>query len=202
MENSLIYMSMCKHGRLLLSEIQYPEIGICGLSCRLCPEYQKKVKTKCGGCKSSYRMRVGCPFITCAVKEKGVEFCWDCEESSSCEKWKNHRDFSLEHDTFVCYQRLNENILLIQEIGVQEFEKLEKTRENVLKDFLQEFNEGRSKRYYCVAATVLEIKELQQALDLARSKSQGRDIKEKSKLLHEILDEIAAKQGYNLKIRK
>jgi hypothetical protein len=26
-------------------------------------------------------MAVGCPFITCAVKKKGIEFCWDCEEN-------------------------------------------------------------------------------------------------------------------------
>jgi len=34
-------------------------------------------------------MAAGCPFITCAVKKKGIEFCWDCEENKTCEKWKN-----------------------------------------------------------------------------------------------------------------
>lgn len=65
----------------ITTQIKYPEIGICGLSCRLCPMYNTKAKSKCVGCKSKNRMAVGCPFITCAVKKKGIEFCWDCEEN-------------------------------------------------------------------------------------------------------------------------
>ncbi len=33
---------------------------------------------------------------------------------------------------------------------------------------LQEFNEGRSKSYYCIAATVMEIGELEEALTRSR----------------------------------
>ncbi|WP_241422576.1 hypothetical protein [Candidatus Contubernalis alkaliaceticus] len=55
-------------------KIKYPAIGICGLSCRLCPRYNTEAKSRCLGCKSEDRMAVGCPFITCAVKKKGVEF--------------------------------------------------------------------------------------------------------------------------------
>lgn len=56
-------------------QVDYPEIGICGLSCRLCPSYHIEGKSRCAGCKSANRMAVGCPFITCAVKKKGIEFC-------------------------------------------------------------------------------------------------------------------------------
>ena len=66
---------------------------------------------------------------------------------------------------------------------------------------LQEFNEGRSKTYYCIASTVLEIEELKTALKRAREE-QKLDMKEKAKFLHSILDDIAKKKQYYLKLRK
>jgi hypothetical protein len=67
---------------------------------------------------------------------------------------------------------------------------------------LQEFNEGRSKSYYCIACTALEINELKESLAKARNDSKELEIKEKSKLLRSILDEIAVQKKYCLKLRK
>ena len=122
--------------------IKYPEIGICGLSCRLCSAYHRKTKSKCDGCKSKSRMNVGCTFIRCIKKKRGIEFCWDCKEKDTCKKWKKHREFSKHRDSFVCYQKLDENIRHIQENGVDEFERQQKVREKLLKEMLGEFNEG------------------------------------------------------------
>jgi hypothetical protein len=183
-------------------QFEYPEIGICGLSCRLCPTYHTEGKSKCGGCKSEYRMAAGCPFITCAVKKKGIEFCWECAEHETCERWRNHRAFGKEHDTFTCYQKLEDNIAFIQQNGVSAFEEAQKIREQLLKVMLQDFNEGRSKRYYSIAATVLEIGELERALNQAKRDSAGLDMKGKSHVLHSILDEIAERNQCCLKLRK
>jgi len=147
-------------------------------------------------------MAVGCPFITCAVKKKGIEFCWDCKESKTCEKWKKHRDAGKNRDSFKCYQKLEDDITFIQKEGVDKFEKSQKSREELLKVMLQEFNNGRSKSYFCIAATVLEQEELEEALDKAKKRSQGLDLKARSKLLHSILDEIATQKNYHLKLRK
>ncbi len=183
-------------------KIKYPEIGICGLSCRLCPNFNTEAESRCLGCKSEGRMVVGCPFITCAIKRKGVEFCWDCEESKTCDKWKKHREAGKKHDSFKCYQKLEEDIEFIQKNGVTKFEKTQKIREQLLKEMLQNFNEGRSKSYYCIVSTVIDIKELKEALNKAKQRSKGLVIEEKSKLMHSILDEIADKKKYFLKLRK
>ena len=183
-------------------KVKYAEIGICGLSCKLCPRYFTEGKSRCGGCKSEIRMSAGCPFITCAIKKKGVKFCWDCDENEACEKWRKHRDFSEHHDTFICYQKLEDNINFIQKNGVNEFERVQKIREQLLREMLCDFNEGRSKNYYCIAATVMGIDELKDALKRAIKVSNDRDMKYKSKLLHSILDEIAEKENYYLKLRK
>lgn len=183
-------------------EIKYTEVGVCGLSCRLCPMYQANTKNRCAGCKSSARMTVGCPFITCAVKKRGVEFCWQCTESSTCEKWKKHRAASKQHDSFKCYQKLEEDLLFISERGVEEFKKQQKTREHLLAEMLRGYNDGRSKSYYCIAATVLKINELQEVLSRAKEQTRNMELKQKAKVLHSLLDGIASKNGYLLKLRK
>ena len=183
-------------------EIKYPEIGVCGLSCRLCPSYHMNTESRCSGCKSEGRMSVGCPFITCAIKKKGIEFCWDCKESATCAKWKKHRDTGKKRDSFKCYQKLEDDIAFIQKNGVDDFEKSQKARERLLKEMLQEFNEGRSKSYYCLVATIMDVPELEKAILEAKSKSKGLDIKEKAKLLHSVFEQIAKKRKYKLKLRK
>lgn len=182
--------------------IEYPEIGICGLSCRLCPMYNTGAESRCSGCKSPSRTAVGCPFITCAVKRKGIEFCWECEESGTCERWKNHRDAGKEHDSFKCYQTLEEDISFISQHGIAEFQRIQERRGLLLEGMLKEFNEGRSKTYYCIAATVLQPEELEEALSEARKESEGLDVRAKSKVLHRILDGIASRKHYHLKLRK
>jgi len=183
-------------------KIQYPVIGICGLSCRLCPFYNADTESRCLGCKSKNRIAVGCPFITCAVKKKGIEFCWDCDEHKTCVKWKKHRAAGKRADSFKCYQTLEADIAFIRKNGVTEFAKQQKTREWLLREMLREFNEGRSKSYYCIAATVMEIAEVKGALAGAKRGSRGLGIKEKAGLLHSLLDGIAAKNKYHLKLRK
>ena len=139
---------------------------------------------------------------TLIFKRKGREFCWDCEESATCEKWKKHRESGKHHDSFKCYQKLEEDISFIKRNGIEAFERVQKQREELLKEMLQDFNEGRSKSYYCIAVTILEVEELKKALDRARVSSGEMDMKGRSTILHSILEEIAQQKGYNLKLRK
>ena len=183
-------------------EIKYPEIGICGLSCRLCPRYQTEAASRCRGCKSVDRMAAGCPFITCAIKKVGVEFCWDCRDSESCEKWQKHRELGKKYDSFKSYQKLDDDIKFVKEKGIRAFEEQQKIRESLLIRLINEFNEGRSRSYYCIAATVMEIEELKRCLEEASTKAKSQDIKGKAKLMHSFIDDIARKKGYNLSIRK
>ena len=100
------------------------------------------------------------------------------------------------------YQTLERDIAFIDKHGVRAFEKTQKEREKILKTMIAGFNEGRSKSHYCIAATVLEIDELRMALAKAKKESPNLEIKEKSKLLHSLLDEIAERKNCVLKLRK
>jgi hypothetical protein len=182
--------------------INHVEIGVCGLSCRLCPAFYRETKSKCYGCKSEYRMGAACPFHNCAVKKKGIEFCGFCEEKEACAKWRKHREMGRQRDSILSYQKLEDNISFIQRSGIEEFEKQQKTREQILRAMLKEFNEGRSKTLYCIAATFLDIEELESVLEKARESSKGLDLKEKSEIMRSLLNEIANRKNYLLKLRK
>ncbi len=183
-------------------KINHVEVGVCGLSCRLCPAYYRETKSRCPGCKSKFRMGAPCPFHNCAIKKKGIEFCGFCNENATCARWKRHREMGKQHDSIVCYQKLEENIAFIQKNGIEEFENQQKTRERLLRAMLSEFNDGRSKTFYCIAATLLDISELESVLKEARTKSAGLDLKAKAETMHSLLDKIAENRHYTLKLRK
>lgn len=147
-------------------------------------------------------MGAACPFHNCAVKKKGIDFCGFCDENTSCARWKKFREVGKQRDSIVCYQKLEDNIDFIQKNGMEEFEKHQKIREKLLRAILTEFNEGRSKTLYCIAATLLEIEELESVLEKAREESDGLDIKAKSEVMHACLKEIAENNNYLLKLRK
>jgi hypothetical protein len=119
----------------------------------------------------------GCSFITCAVKKRGIEFCWQCPDHKACEKWDAHRELGRSRDSFVCYQRLEKNIAFIENQGISAFVADQMKREQMLSKMLDEFNEGRSKSYYCIAATVMDTQEIADAIAQARDASAGADIK-------------------------
>lgn len=179
---------------------KYPEIGVCGLSCRLCPGYVMKTKSRCPGCKTKWRLGGPCSLLHCATK-RNVEFCGDCKESKACEKWKRHRAMGKKQDSFKCYQKLEDDIICIQKYGLAEFRRAQKAREKLLWKMLNNFNEGRSKSYYCLVATIFKTEEIEKALKEAKNQSKNLNIKEKAKLLHSIFDGIAQKKKYCLKLR-
>jgi len=160
-----------------------------------------KTKSRCPGCKTKWRLGAACPILRCAVK-RNVEFCGDCEEGETCEKWKRHREMGRKYDSFKCYQKIEDDIAFIRKRGLAEFRESQKAREKLLRKMLGEFNEGRSKSYYCLVATILETREIEKALREAKSKSRGLDMKEKAKLLRSIFDGIAQEKGYRLKLRR
>jgi hypothetical protein len=182
--------------------IKHVEIGVCGLSCRLCPMYNSETKNRCACCKSPSRIAMGCPFITCAVKRKGIEFCWECAENATCKKWREHREAGKRYASFKCYQTIEDDITFVQNRSVAEFEKEQKAGECLLKEMLQHFDDGRSKSYYCIASTLLEIEDLKITLAKTDAKSANLMPKEKASVMHALLDSVSKEKGYSLKLRK
>lgn len=183
-----------------LKKVKYPELGVCGLSCFLCSGYQSTAKSRCPGCKTEFRLGGPCSILHCALK-KGIEFCWDCEEKESCEKWQKHRQFSKSHDTFVCYKALEENIETAEKYGAGELAKRQSKKEEILKKLIAEFNEGRSRSFFCLASVLLNTEDLKAVLADSEKNAKNMDLKQKAKYARAALEKIAQKRNIDLKLR-
>ena len=177
-------------------------VGVCGLPCRLCTLFHSEGGNRCEGCKCDRRRAEGCPFHTCALERHGVEFCGDCADHETCARWTAFRERRAKADTVVSSQILESDLEWTERKGLAAYNKLQKERLRLLNKMLSGFNEGRSKGYYCVAATVLDVAGLEKILIEAERRARGVELKERAAILRSLLDARADKKGLVLRRRK
>lgn len=183
---------------------QYPTIGCCGLDCGLCPRYYTVGSSRCPGCcgPDFWQKHPGSPILTCCVKRKGLEFCSDCSEFP-CSKFKDVDKY----DSFLTHQKMVSNLNFIKKYGIKKFIDQQNKRIKLLETMINNFNDGRSRSFYCIATTLLPMLSLERALDDANQKIKKdkigmEDIKTTSKILKGFLNEVADRDGIELKLRK
>jgi hypothetical protein len=183
----------------------YPTLGCCGLDCGLCPRYYTVGESKCPGCcgPGFTDKHPTCPFVTCCVKKKKLEVCAACDEFP-CARTEDSENV---YDSFVTHRKTLPNLLDIRQHGLNKFIEEQQKRIYLLETMLSQFDDGRSKSFYCIAAALLPIPVLEEAMNLAEQQVRKRnigvdDIKTKAALLKEILGELANQQGVELKLRK
>ena len=76
----------------------------------------------------------------------------------------------------------------------------------LLETMLEDFDDGRAKSFYCLAAALLPVTALEESLHHAqeqvkKDKAQSGDIKTRASILRGILDDCAAQAGIELKLR-
>ena len=183
---------------------KYPIIGCCGLDCGLCPRYYTKAPSKCPGCCGSgfFNKHPSCSIINCCVKKNNFESCAECDDFA-CDKIAKW-DLG---DSFISHGVSLVNLQLIKKIGIQKFIEIQRRRMNILEIILDQFNEGRSKSFFCTATALLSIETLEQALIICEKQIKTdhisvSDLRTRSKLLRSTLNHLALKNGVELKLRK
>ncbi len=183
---------------------KYPTVGACGLDCGLCPRYYTVGTSRCPGCcgPDFWQKHPGSPILTCCVRRKGLEFCSDCGDFP-CSKFKD----ADKYDSFLTHQKMVSNLNFIKKYGIKKFIDQQEKRIKLLETMINNYNEGRSRSFYCIATTLLPMPSLERALDDANQKIKtddvsSDDIKTKAKILREIFNEAAMKDGVDLKLRK
>ncbi len=183
---------------------KHPTVACCGLDCGLCPTYNATGKSKCPGCcgKNFFEKHPSCSIITCCVKKKNFETCAECTEFPCLKinKWD-------QGDSFISHKMTLINLRSIKESGINAFFAQQKIRTTILQELLNQYNEGRSKSYYCIATALLSINGLKRALENAKQKIKGEnlnvnDVKARSSIIKNHLNEAAKKEGVELKLRK
>jgi len=186
----------------------YPTLGCCGLDCGLCPRYYTVGPSRCPGCcgPDFFNKHPSCSYITCCVKKKSLEVCAQCEEFP-CSKFESLRTNGVEYDSFATYRKVYPNMTFIKEYGLEKFIEKQGKRMKLLDEMLKSFNEGRSKSFYCLAAALLSIEALEKSLEnsgrsIKENKIGSDNIKAKAQILRRFLEESAASEGVELKLRK
>jgi hypothetical protein len=186
---------------------RYPTIGVCGLDCGLCPRYYTVGSSKCPGCGGPdfLNKHPSCSFITCCVKKKNLEVCAECSEFK-CSKFRSDEEYQQvkESSSYPSYRRIISNLNFIKEHGIEEFVVQQGKRIEFLEIMIKNFDDGRSKSFFCRAAILLDILSLRSSLDSAIQKIKAGNInlndkKIKAGILKDILNEKALEENVYLK---
>ena len=187
---------------------RYPTIGCCGLDCGICPRYYTVGTSRCPGCcgPDFFNKHPSCSYITCCVKKKSLEVCAQCSEFP-CSKFEPWLETGGEYDSFLTHKKAKPNLNFIQKYGLERFLEQQGKRIEWLKRALKDFNDGRSKSFYCIAATLLPTAKLEASLKkteqrLKTEKTGLGESKIKSRILKEFLIEAAAINEVELRLRK
>lgn len=185
-----------------LTQKKYPTIACCGLDCGLCPKYYTQGPSKCPGCygPNFSEKHPSCSIITCCVKKNGYETCAECE-NLICDKLKDWD----KSDSFICHRKSIMNLEYIQKNSLEDFLEQQKKRIGLLEKILNDYNEGRSKNFFCISTALLSISDLEYAIkeseqQIKKDSIESGDIKLKSKILRNILEKIAKEKNILLKL--
>ena len=188
----------------------YPTVGCCGLDCGLCPRFYTVGHSRCPGCAGPnfFNKHPSCPFITCCVKKKNLEVCAECLEFP-CSKFKTNEQYQQlqESSSYPSCKKVMPNLNFIKINGIIKFIEQQRSRIKLLQTMIKSFDDGRSRSFFCKAATLLDLTGLTSSLDKATQKIKTdkikqNDVKKKAQNLKEIINEIAFKEGVELVKKK
>jgi hypothetical protein len=181
---------------------KYPTIGVCGLDCGLCPRYYTQGTSRCPGCGGPdfFSKHPSCSFITCCVKKRNLEVCAECSDFP-CSKFKTDEEYQVLEGSasYPSDKVIMRNLRIIKEHGIEKFVDQQNKRITILERMIENFDDGRSRSFFCKAACLHEISVLESSLIEAIQKIKTDNIRQddtkaKAKILKEILDQMAAKR--------
>ena len=176
----------------------YSAIGCCGIDCGLCPRFYTDGASRCPGCggEDFESKHPPCSMLTCCVKKHGLEVCGQCVEYP-CEKYEDRK--KIERDSFTSHKRMFRNHERIKEVGIEVFLAEQNERVSLLKEMLAEYNDGRSKSFFCLACALLPVEYLRAAVDEV---GVSADNKNDAKTLRAVLGKYAVSSGVNLALER
>ena len=188
----------------------YPIIGCCGLDCGLCPRFYTVGHSRCPGCAGPnfFNKHPSCSFITCCVKKKNLEVCAECSDFP-CSKFKSDEEYQKWQgsSSYPPNKKVMTNLNFIKKNGIEKFIKQQRSRIKSLETMIANFDDGRSRSFFCKAAALLDLTSLTSSLDKATQKIktdkiEQNDVKQKAQILKKIINEIAFKEGVELVKKK
>ena len=168
-------------------------LSLCGLNCGLCPMLLGK---HCGGCGNGNQ---SCKIAKCSLEHGKIEYCYECEHYP-CDTYQNIDEF----DSFITHQRQKADLEKAQRIGHEQYNLEQQEKMKILLYLLSNYNDGRRKNLFCVAVNLLELSELQEALNEIQSNRELPlfPIKEQCSYVADVIQKIADRNHIKLKLIK
>ena len=100
------------------------------------------------------------------------------------------------------HKKVFENLDYIKTNGIDSFIKKQSTRIQILKDLLFDFDDGRSKNFYCITCALLPLDKIQEVHGFALNLDVTIEHKEKSRQIKNYITRIAETMAIDLKLNK
>ena len=117
--------------------------GFCGMPCALCNKYRANGISRCKGCSVNGLFTGTCNLHKCCKLKRNIA-CATCDEFP-CKKYKGLKEFS-DLSTDCVWNKNCENI---SQNGFDEWYKEYKEKSELLTVALEQYNNGRIKKYLC-----------------------------------------------------
>jgi hypothetical protein len=134
--------------------------------------------------------------IGCCVDKRGLEVCSQCADLP-CKKYEDRA--KIERDSFVSHKRIFHNHEMIKTKGLDAFLSEQDERIGLLRDMLTNYDDGRSKNYFCLAASLLSIKSPRTALSETAIED---DVKSNARVLKLSISKCAEIEKVDLALKK
>lgn len=169
--------------------------SLCGLNCGLCPMHIDRWCPGCGGGDGNQ----SCAIARCSLQHEAIEYCSDCPEYP-CARYDGIDEF----DSFITHQHQKKDLQRAKEMDIAAYNGEQREKIKILHYFLENFNDGRRKTFFCVAVNLLDLRDIEAVKErlMGGPMLDGLSLKEKAALAVSLLQDIADKQGILLKIRK
>ena len=170
-------------------------IGACGIDCGLCPRFYTIGDSRCPGCGGvDFSLKhPSCKIKNCVMRDHHVTICSECNEfpCKIIASWDKG-------DSFVSHQNCITNLYLIKQNGYNHYLEIQNQRIQLLEILLKDYDDGRSKSFYCLATSLLSI----DSIDSLNQWILKSSIPLSPNSMHDTIQELANKDSVILKLRK
>lgn len=169
--------------------------SLCGLNCGLCPMFLNRNCPGCGGGEGNQP----CKIARCSMEHEGIDYCFQCSDYP-CPKYEHIDDF----DSFITHRNRKADMEKARWFGIDAYNAEQAEKAQILDICLYNYNDGRKKTLFCVAVNLLELRELREVFMQIEGNHGMKTLspKEQSVFVAKLLQDAAARNGFDLKLRK
>ena len=168
--------------------------SLCGMNCALCA---MKLGGFCPGCGGGPGNQP-CAIARCSLEHGIHDYCISCR-AYPCRKY----DGITEADSFITHQHQLQDMARMKAIGLESYHAELARRSQLLERLLSECNDGRRKTLFLLAANLLDLADLEQAMRQIESQlREEMTRKQKAAIAADCLAAAAAGEGIALKLRR